>query len=29
MGPGGVKLQQVLKSGKRTEREQPFWLPLI
>ena len=29
MGPGGVKFQQGLKLGKRTEREQPFWLPLI
>jgi hypothetical protein len=29
VGSGGVKFQQGPKSGKRTEREQPFWLHLI
>ena len=29
MGSGGVKFQQGLKSGKRTEREQLFQLLLI
>jgi hypothetical protein len=29
MGSGGVGFQRGLKSGKRTERRQPFWLHLI
>ena len=29
MGSGGVRLQRGLKSGKRTERRQPYWLLLI
>ncbi len=29
MGSGGVRFQRGLKSGKRTEQRQPFWLRLI